>query len=98
MKKKSGAGIKRWMPAALMCLLLTAAGSCNFERSAKGEVSANLLSDNQIAAVKHSDGDVGVVREILADLARREVDHNRDRTSVFVKSVIEHMGEAPASD
>ena len=66
----------------------------SLQRSAKGEVSANLLSDNQIAAVKHSDGDVGVVREILADLARREVDHNRDRTSVFVKSVIEYMGES----
>jgi N-acetylmuramoyl-L-alanine amidase len=66
----------------------------SLQRSAKGEVSANLLSDNQIAAVKHSDGDVGVVREILADLARREVDHNRDRTGVFVKSVIEYMGES----
>ena len=43
---------------------------------------------------KHSDGDVGAVREILADLARREVDSNRDRTSVFVKSVIEYMGES----
>src|SRR6185295_11126651 len=44
--------------------------------------------------VKQIDGDVGVVREILADLARREIDINRDRTSVFVKSVIEYMGES----
>jgi N-acetylmuramoyl-L-alanine amidase len=66
----------------------------SLQRSARGEVSANVLSDNQVAAVKHTDGDVGVVREILADLARREVDLNRDRTSVFVKSVIEYMGES----
>ena len=32
------------------------------------------------------DGDVGAVREILADLARREVDMTRDRTSVFVQA------------
>ena len=66
----------------------------SLQRSARGEVSANVLSDNQVAAVKHTDGDVGVVREILADLARREVDLNRDRTSVFVTSVIEYMGES----
>ena len=66
----------------------------SLQRSARGEVSANVLSDNQVAAVRHMDGDVGALREILADLARREVDFNRDRTSVFVKSVIEYMGES----
>ena len=64
------------------------------QRSAKGEVSENVLSEKQLAAVKHVDGDLGAIREILADLARREVDMNRDRTSVFVKSVIEYMGES----
>ena len=33
------------------------------------------------------------MREILADLARREVEMTRERTSVFVRSVIEFMGE-----
>ncbi len=64
------------------------------QRSAKGEVSENLLSETQLAAVKNVDGDIGTVREILADLARREVHMNRDRTNVFVKSVIEDMGES----
>ena len=40
------------------------------------------------------DGDIGAIRGFLADLIRLEVDRNRDRTSVFVKSVIEHMGES----
>ena len=53
-----------------------------------------MLSSTELAAVKQVDGDVGAVRQILADLARREVDMTRDRTSVFVKSVIEYMGES----
>ena len=66
----------------------------SLQRSAKGEVSENILSEKQLAAVRHVDDDLGAIREILADLARREVDMNRDRTSVFVKSVIEYMGES----
>ena len=57
-------------------------------------MSENILSEKQLAAVRHVDDDLGAIREILADLARREVDMNRDRTSVFVKSVIEYMGES----
>jgi N-acetylmuramoyl-L-alanine amidase len=64
----------------------------SLQRSARGEVSEHVLSDTQLAAVKNAQGDIGTVREILADLARREVDINRDRTSVFVKSIIEYMG------
>lgn len=64
----------------------------SLQRSAKGEVSGNVLSDKELAAVKKVDGDVGTIKEILADLARREVDVTRDRTGVFVKSVIEYMG------
>jgi N-acetylmuramoyl-L-alanine amidase len=64
----------------------------SLQRSAKGEVSGNVLSDRELAAVKKVDGDVGTIKEILADLARREVDVTRDRTGVFVKSVIEYMG------
>ena len=63
------------------------------QRSARGEVSEHVLSDQEITALKHSDGDVSAVKAILSDLARREVDTTRDRTSVFVKSVIEFMGE-----
>lgn len=62
------------------------------QRSARDEVSNNVLSDKELAAVKKVDGDVGTIREILADLARREVDVTRGRTGAFVKSVIEYMG------
>jgi N-acetylmuramoyl-L-alanine amidase len=65
----------------------------SLQRSARGEVSAHVLSDQEIVALKNSDSDVSAVKAILSDLARREVDTTRDRTSVFVKSVIEFMGE-----
>jgi len=65
----------------------------SLQRSARGEVSQHVLSDQEITALKNSDGDISAVKAILSDLARREVDMTRDRTSVFVKSVIEFMGE-----
>ena len=39
-----------------------------------------------------ANGDVGTVRGMLADLARHELDLTRERTSVFVRSVINFMG------
>jgi N-acetylmuramoyl-L-alanine amidase len=78
--------------ATIYSLRESVAGS--LQRSARGEVSENVLSETQLAAVRGAVGDIGTVREILADLARREVDLNRDRTSVFVKSVISYMGES----
>jgi len=66
----------------------------SLQRSARGEVSEHVLSDQEITALKNSDGDVSAVKAILSDLARREVDMTRDRTSVLVKSVIEFMGES----
>jgi len=60
--------------------------------SAKGEISSNLLSSDEVEAVKEASGDVDVVKKILADLAGREVDVTRDRTSVFARSVIAMMG------
>jgi N-acetylmuramoyl-L-alanine amidase len=66
----------------------------SLQRSARGEVSEHVLSDQEITALKKSDGDISAVKAILSDLARREVDMTRDRTNVFVKSVIEFMGES----
>ena len=66
--------------------------SSALQRSARGEVAENVLSGAELDKVKKVEGDVGAIREILADLARREVDVTRDRTGVFVKSVIEYMG------
>jgi N-acetylmuramoyl-L-alanine amidase len=66
----------------------------SLQRSAKGEASDGILSDKELAAAKPVDGDIGAIRGFLSDLIRLEWDRNRDRTSVFVKSVIEHMGES----
>lgn len=64
----------------------------SLRRSAKGELSANILSQEEAEAVKKASGDVDAVKRILADLAGREVDVTRDRTTVFAKSVIAGMG------
>src|SRR5262245_1333146 len=63
------------------------------QRSARGDAN-DVLSDRELAAAKPMDGDIGAIKGFLADLVRLEVERNRDRTSVFVKSVIEYMGES----
>ncbi len=68
----------------------------SLKRSAKGEVSSNVLSSAELTAVKSasdSDRDVSAVRNILSDLAEREVDATQERTSLFTRAVIENMGE-----
>jgi N-acetylmuramoyl-L-alanine amidase len=64
----------------------------SLRRSAKGELSSNLLSKDEVDAVKQANGDVDAVKRILADLAGREVDVTRDRTSTFARTIIEKMG------
>ena len=68
----------------------------SLKRSAKGDVSENLLSDSELAAVRKANGDknASAVRNILADFAGREVESTRERTNIFSRSVIEHMGES----
>jgi N-acetylmuramoyl-L-alanine amidase len=61
-------------------------------RSAKGELSSNLLSADEVDAVKQASGNVDAVQAILADLAAREVDVTSNRTSAFARTVIEKMG------
>ena len=68
----------------------------SLKRSAKGEVSEHVLSANEISAVKKASGeadDVSAVRDILSDLAEREVEATQERTNIFSRSVIENMGE-----
>lgn len=68
----------------------------SLKRSAKGEVSSDVLSSSEVSAVKSAsggEGDVSAVRSILADLAQREVDATQERTSLFTRAVIENMGE-----
>ncbi len=61
-------------------------------RSAKGELSSNLLSKDEVDAVKEASGSVDAVKAILADLAGREVDVTSNRTSAFARTVIANMG------
>jgi len=63
-------------------------------RSAKGKSSSSVLSGAEVETVKKASGDVDLVKGILADLAKREVDVTRDRTSVLAHSVIAMMGES----
>lgn len=64
------------------------------EQSAKGEIARNVLSPDEIDTVKSANGDVNAVRDILADLADRDVELTHERTGMFAKSVIENMGES----
>lgn len=67
----------------------------SLKRSAKGDVSEHLLSDGELSAVEKASGskEVSAVKDILADFAGREVDTTQQRTNIFSRSVIEHMGE-----
>lgn len=60
------------------------------QRSAKGDLHEVNALDKEVP--KTAEADMGAVKEILADLYRREVDLNPMRTNVFVKSVIGQMG------
>lgn len=66
----------------------------SLERSAKGDIARNVLTENEIDTVKSVNGDVNTVRNILADLADRDVELTHERTGMFAKSVIENMGES----
>ena len=60
-------------------------------RSAKGEVSESVLSGKELGAMQKTDGDIGAVKGILADLAQREVDVTKERTSVIARSLVDYM-------
>ncbi len=68
----------------------------SLRRSTKGEISSNILSRAEAEIVKQVSDDVDAVKNILSDLAGREVDATHDRTSVFARSVIEGMGASTA--
>lgn len=63
-------------------------------RSARSEVAETVLTGQELNALQKAAVETSTVKTILADLAQREVEVTRDRTSVFVKSVIEYMGSS----
>lgn len=65
--------------------------------SAKGQITQSALSGSELETVKDSaasDFDMGAIKDILSDLAGREVEATRERTSVFSRSVVEFMGSS----
>ena len=72
---------------------LTESTANALQRSAKAEVVESVLSGKELAAVQKTAGDAGAIKDILADLAQREVVVNKERTNMFARSVIEFMGE-----
>lgn len=71
---------------------LTDSTASALRRSARSEVTETVLSPLELSALQKAAVEASPVRSILADLAQREVDVTKERTSVFVKSVIEYMG------
>ncbi|MGD9785468.1 MAG: N-acetylmuramoyl-L-alanine amidase [Hyphomicrobiaceae bacterium] len=64
----------------------------HLKKSAKASAESSVLSRDEVETVKEASGDVDAVKDILADLARREYDVTRERTSIFARTVIEKMG------
>jgi N-acetylmuramoyl-L-alanine amidase len=66
--------------------------SDSLRHAAKGAVKENVLSNSETAQIRKVGGDVNAVRDMLADLARMDVERKRERTSVLVRSVLNFMG------
>jgi N-acetylmuramoyl-L-alanine amidase len=66
----------------------------SLERSTKDSLARDVMTRDEIDTVKKSNGDVDAVRNILADLADRDVELTHERTGTFAKTVIETMGES----
>ncbi|MCB1503801.1 MAG: N-acetylmuramoyl-L-alanine amidase [Hyphomicrobiaceae bacterium] len=64
------------------------------KRSAKGEAAEQVLSKQEISAVRSASNDGDVIKNILADLARREVSVTQERTSMFSRSVVANMSSS----
>ena len=65
----------------------------DLKRSAKGEITHNLLSEKELRGLPASEnGDQGAIKGMLSDLVQTEVQANKQRTSIFARSVIEYMG------
>lgn len=61
------------------------------KRSAKAESGVNLLSEGELARADRSE-DANVVKQMLSDLASRDVESTKKRASTFSQEVIEYMG------
>lgn len=61
-------------------------------QSAAAEAAKNAMSGGVMKYVSATNADLRAVRGILGDLAQREVHANLERTNVFTKFAVAHMG------
>ncbi len=67
----------------------------SLKRSQRSAIRERVLAGNGLTPIKaEAGGEAKLVKGFLADLAQREVDANKDRTSVFAQTVIETMGRS----
>ena len=65
----------------------------DLKRSARDDMAKRVMAEPQAKLVKKADGDADAVKGILEDLARQEVDANKDRSKLFAGAVIETMSD-----
>lgn len=61
------------------------------QRSAKNEVVQTVLTSKELATMQGALGDGNTIKTILADLAQREIEMTKERTSTFAQSAIRFM-------
>lgn len=68
----------------------------DLKRSTKNEVAKKVMTGPTASMVKGSagEGDMDAVKGILEDLAKQEVEANKDRSKLFAGTVIETMSDA----
>ena len=64
------------------------------KKGAKRRVASNLLTQKEMSAIKASSSGISPVKNILADLARRDVEATAFQTASFTQTVIKHMGQS----
>ncbi len=64
------------------------------KKGAKKNATSNVLTPREINAIKASASGVNPVKNILADLARRDIERTAHQTATFTRTVIEHMGRS----
>ena len=65
----------------------------DLKQSAKDGVSKKVMSEPQAKLIQKADGDLDAVKGILEDLAKQEVEANKDRSKLFAGAVIETMSD-----
>lgn len=63
-------------------------------RSAINNAAGKALSAKDAEKIRQASGDVDAVRNILGDLAERDVEATQERSNIFAKTVIENMSDS----